>query len=82
MCLNFYGNYTCSYQVDPWVQSATVSVLSEQCNLLTICFQLLYILLFIGLAVFLLKLDGVSPVDNRPSTNKLHHFVKKNKKNF
>ena len=27
-----------------------------------------------------LKLDGVSPVDNRPSTNKLHHFVKKNTK--
>ena len=23
------------------------------------------------------KLDGVGPVDNRPSTNKLHHFVKK-----
>ena len=26
------------------------------------------------------KLDGVGPVDNRPSTDKLHHFVKKNKK--
>ena len=26
-----------------------------------------------------LKLDGVGPVDNRPSTDKLHHFVKKNK---
>ena len=26
------------------------------------------------------KLDGVSLVDNRPSTNKLHHFVKKKKK--
>ena len=25
------------------------------------------------------KLDGVGPVDNRPSTNKLHHFVQKNK---
>ena len=24
------------------------------------------------------KLDGVGPVDNRPSTKKLHHFVKKN----
>ena len=23
------------------------------------------------------KLDGVGPVDNRPSTKKLHHFVKK-----
>ena len=22
------------------------------------------------------KLDGVGPVDNRPSTNKLHHFVR------
>ena len=22
------------------------------------------------------KLDGVGPVDNRPSTDKLHHFVK------
>ena len=29
-----------------------------------------------------LKLDGVGPVDTRPSTDKLHHFVqKKNKKN-
>ena len=26
------------------------------------------------------KLDGVSPVDNRPSTNKLHHIVQKKKK--
>ena len=26
------------------------------------------------------KLDGVGPVDNRPFTNKLHHFVQKNKK--
>ena len=25
------------------------------------------------------KLDGVGPVDNRPSTNKLHHFVRKKK---
>ena len=24
-----------------------------------------------------LKLDGVGPVDNRPSSNKLHHFVRK-----
>ena len=23
------------------------------------------------------KVDGVGPVDNRPSTDKLHHFVKK-----
>ena len=26
------------------------------------------------------KLDGVGPVDNRPSTNKLQHFVKKKEK--
>ena len=25
------------------------------------------------------KLDGVGPVDNRPSTDKLHHFVRKKK---
>ena len=25
------------------------------------------------------KLDGVGPVDNRPSTDKLHHFVRKTK---
>ena len=25
----------------------------------------------------LLKLDGVGPVDNRPSPDKLNHFVKK-----
>ena len=29
--------------------------------------------------VLFFKLDGVVPVDNRPSTNKLHHFVLKNK---
>ena len=27
-----------------------------------------------------LKLDEVGPVDNRPSTDKLHHFVQKKKK--
>ena len=26
------------------------------------------------------KLDGVSPVDNRPSTDKFHHFVKKRRR--
>ena len=26
------------------------------------------------------KLDGVGPVDKRPSTNKLHHFVRKKEK--
>ena len=26
------------------------------------------------------KLDGVGPVDNRPSTNKLHQFVQKKQK--
>ena len=26
------------------------------------------------------KLDGVGPIDNRPSANKLHHFVLKKKK--
>ena len=26
-----------------------------------------------------IKLDGVGPVDNRPSTDKLHNFVKKKK---
>ena len=26
------------------------------------------------------KLDGVGPVDNRPSTDKLYHFFIKNKK--
>jgi hypothetical protein len=29
------------------------------------------------LRVRLSKLDGVGPVDNRPSTNKLHDFVRK-----
>ena len=31
----------------------------------------------IQVKVFTSKLDGVGPVDNRPSTDKLHHFVKK-----
>ena len=30
--------------------------------------------------VFIKKLDGVGPVDNRPSTDNLHHFVWKKKK--
>ena len=29
--------------------------------------------------MFSTKLEGVCPVDNRPSTDKLHHFVPKNK---
>ena len=33
--------------------------------------------LIIFYSAFELKLDGVGPVDNRPSTDKLHHFVKK-----
>ena len=28
------------------------------------------------------KLDGVDPVDNRPSTDKLHHFVQKRRKKW
>ena len=31
--------------------------------------------LFRVFSQFLPKLDGVGPVDNRPSTNQLHHFV-------
>ena len=31
---------------------------------------------------FIPKLDGVGPVDNRPSTDKLHHFVPPPKKNL
>ena len=27
------------------------------------------------------KIDGVGPVDNRPSTDKLHHFFREKKKN-
>ena len=27
--------------------------------------------------IYLKKIDGVGPVDNRPSTDKLHHFVRK-----
>ena len=29
---------------------------------------------------FIEKLNGVGPIDKRPSTDKLHHFVKKEKK--
>ena len=32
-----------------------------------------------AIGLFEIKLDGVGLVDNRPSTNKLHHFVKKKK---
>ena len=28
-----------------------------------------------------MKLDGVGPVNNRPSTDELHHFVRKKNKN-
>ena len=28
----------------------------------------------------LVKLDGVGPIDNRPSNEKLHNFVRKKKK--
>ena len=33
-----------------------------------------------GLAGAVLKLDGVGPVNNRPSPDKLHHFVKKRRR--
>ena len=38
---------------------------------------------FLDATIFLevYKLDGVGPVDNRSSTNKLHHFVQKKKNN-
>ena len=29
--------------------------------------------------MFLTKLDGVDPVDDRPSTDKFHHFIQKTK---
>ena len=32
---------------------------------------------FSNVTAFVLKLDGVGPVDNRPSTKNLHHSVKK-----
>ena len=32
---------------------------------------------FEDIILVVFKLDGVGPVDNRPSTNKLHHFVQK-----
>ena len=31
-------------------------------------------------SVLFIKLDGVGPVDNRPSIDKLHHFVQNKKK--
>ena len=34
---------------------------------------------FSAQTLFANQLDGVGPVDNRPSTNNLHHFVKKKK---
>ena len=34
-------------------------------------------LLYKHLRDSLIKLDWVGPLDNRPSTDKLHHFVKK-----
>ena len=38
---------------------------------------------FLHATIFLkvYKLDGVGPVDNRSSTDKLHHFVQKKKNN-
>ena len=30
-----------------------------------------------GVGGAVLQLDGVGPIENRPSTNKLHHFVQK-----
>ena len=36
--------------------------------------------IYISVPNLLSKLDGVGPVDNRPSTDKFHHFVPKKKK--
>ena len=43
--------------------------------------KLLYVFLVMSTFTILVrrKLDGVGPVDNRPSTDKLHHFVRKKK---
>ena len=30
--------------------------------------------------LYVIELDGVGPVDNRPSTDKLHHVVQKKEK--
>ena len=35
---------------------------------------------FLKVTMFTKKLDGVGPVDNRLSTDKLHHFVRKKKR--
>ena len=40
-------------------------------------YSLFYNLLFIATFWTIYKLDGVGPVDNRPSTDNLYHFVKK-----
>ena len=41
-------------------------------------FPQIYILFLISFSIApLTRLDGVGPVDNEPSNNKLHHFVKK-----
>ena len=53
----------------------------------TLNLKLCHIMVMIGILVIIrahvagadLKLDGVGPVDNRPSTDKLHHIVKKKK---
>ena len=43
------------------------------------CFIVFGSLVWKGILISYLDLDGVGPVDNIPSTNKLHHFVQKKK---
>ena len=48
-------------------------------NLLIIIINIICVILILR-KVLLKKLDVVGPVDNRPSSDKLHHIVKKKKK--
>ena len=52
--------------------------LERCCKVSSNCSTLLYISL-ISILINITKLDRVSPIDNRPSTDKPHHFVEKKK---
>ena len=54
------------FDLGPCITRVILTVISDTFIKLTYChLALLY------------KLDGVGPVDNRPSTDKLHHFFQK-----
>ena len=57
----------------------TPQYMSKDAGRVVLTMSKVKLLLFLCKGFLYLKLDGVGPVDNRPSTDQLHHFVQQDK---